>query len=78
MKVPKNLTGIFIDSHYDNKTGDGYEFGNCTRYTNELLDFAQKATPFSCKDVKVVRLELRKILEELDAERQIIDGKERD
>ena len=70
LKVPKNLTAIFIDSHYDNKTGDGYEFGNYTKYTTELLEFAQKATPFACKDVKVVKLELRKVLEELESERQ--------
>ena len=71
LKLTKDLPAIFIDSHYhDDTAGAGYEVGNYTKYTNELLDFAQKATPFACKDVKVVKLELRKVLEELESERQ--------
>ena len=71
LKLRKDLPAIFIDSYYDNDTaGTGYEVGNYSKYTYELLDFAQKATPFACKDVKVVKLELRKVLEELELERQ--------
>ena len=80
-KLQKDLPAIFIDSHYDNDTkgsgygnihyaGKGYEVGNYSKYTNELLEFAQKATPFACKDVKVVKLQLRKVLEELESEKQ--------
>lgn len=65
LKVPKELKAIFIDSHYDSDTaGPGYEAGKFTKYTNELLDFAQKASPFACKDVKVLKLELQKVLKE--------------
>ena len=81
LKLQKDLPAIFIDSHYDNDTigsgygdtnsaGKGYEVGNYSKYTNELLEFAQKATPFACKDVKVVKLELRKVLEDLQLEKQ--------
>ena len=81
LKLQKDLPAIFIDSHYDNDTkgsgygdensaGKGYEVGNYSKYTNELLEFAQKATPFACKDVKVVKLELRKVLEDLESEKR--------
>ena len=72
LKVKKDLPAIFIDSHYDNETtgASRYEAGNYSKYTNELLEFAQKATPFACKDVKVVKLELRKVLEDLESEKR--------
>ena len=70
LKLRKDLPAIFIDSYYDNSTGNGYEFGNYTKYTNQLLDFAKTANPFACKDVKTVKLEMRKVLDELKLEKQ--------
>ena len=71
LKLPKELPALFIDSHYDKDTGStGYEIGNFGQYTHELLDVAQNATPFACKDVNFLTLELRKIFEELESERK--------
>ena len=64
-----DIDAVFIDSGYTNDTeGPGVEVGNFTYYTEKLLNFSRNAKPFPCKDVKVVRLELRELQDELDSE----------
>ena len=67
--IPFDLQAVYIDSHYDNDT-DGLEVNAFTKYTNKLFEYAKNQTPFACKDVKVVKLELRQVLDELESERE--------
>ena len=63
-----DLPMVFVDSYYRNY--DPLESGNFTFHTQRLFDFAVNATPYECKDVKAVKLELKETIDELKEERE--------
>ena len=65
-----DLQFVFIDSYYDK---DLYEKENFTNYTEELMNFASSAKQYAWKVVKAIKLELWKIIDQLEEKHKEYD-----
>ena len=66
--ITVDLPMVFVDSYHRND--DTLESGNFTFHTQRLFDLAVNATPYECKDIKAVKLELKETIDELKEERE--------
>ena len=64
LKRSTNLEAIFLDTFYDPSSQvEAEKFAN---YSAKLMTFAEKVTPFECKDIKIALNELMQAQKDID------------
>lgn len=72
--LKRDLQALFIDTFYEQTSPQ--EVAAFNRNTQELLQFANSAKPFACKDIKIALSEIRQLEKSIeDLERQESDRK---